>query len=408
MINDKCPGFSLIELLVVLALMAALALFLGSKINTIDKDLHFDTTCHQMEEIKEAIIGKPALYCNGIRQFTGYVSDMGALPGLFYVAEDGNIVKLQEGDDISEVLKDCKYPPQPKALWTRDMDGDGQNDIPDEVLWEYHEDDGKIWAGWRGPYITRPPGGVLRDAWGKPFVFITGELVTHNRKTCRCIKTHRASLLDDPALQEKPHEPGTAVGALYWQELSKQINAKQINAKTWGIHVDKLPPGETSYLVNALARHLPEVIDIFYDDAMEIISYGKDGKPGGQGLNKDMVLSIYRQEYTGEVAGHAGYKGNPYVHEVTLYYPKYTEQEGGVKSIGIASIEDNDNGYGICFRFGTACESYDPGVELDCDYATYVNFQKVSIPIGIRSIKAGGKNYIFAVTEGGNWMGTLK
>lgn len=392
-INDNCPGFSLIEVMVVLALMSALALFLGSKINNIDTDLCFDKTCHMMEEIKEAIIGKQGFYCNGIRQFTGYVSDMGTMPGLFYVDQGGNSEEFDKGDDISEILKRCDYPPQPKALWTRNINEDEKNKIPEEVLWKYHEHS-KIWAGWRGPYITPPEGRVLRDAWGNPFVFIIGELVTHNINTYLCVKSHEASYYE-------PHTPGD--GSDYWKELSAPINSRK-----W-IH-----PGsdQGQYAIyEPHASGCPTKRDFFYDDAFTIISFGKNGKPGGEGVNKDLVLAIYPEEYTGEVAGHIGYSGKPYVGKLELYYPKYTEQGGRVESVKIASIRDNDNGYGIHFRFGTACESNDPCVEefdCNCDYASHVNFQKVAIPMGIRSIKAGGKNFIFAVTEGGNWMGTLK
>ena len=109
-INDNCPGFSLIEVMVILALMAALALFLGSKINNIDTDLGFDKTCHMMEEIKEAIIGKQGLYCNGTRQFTGYVSDMGTMPGLFYVDQGGNTEETRSGQATLMKTKKTRYP----------------------------------------------------------------------------------------------------------------------------------------------------------------------------------------------------------------------------------------------------------------------------------------------------------
>ena len=378
MINDKCKmidkngqrsipwakkGFSLIELVVVLSLMASLALFLGYKINNLDKNDRFYKTCHRMEEIKEAVTGRPALYCNGIRQVTGYASDMGKLPGLYYVDEDVNRVELHKGDDISQILENCKYPPQPKALWTRDMNADRKNEITDDALWKYHAGAG-IWAGWKGPYFDYVSGETLKDAWGNPFVFMIGELVTRGEKTYRCINTH-AAVWD----------------AGNWEELSDRM---QINAKVCNFSNK----------------------DIFYDDAMEIISYGKDGKPGGEKLDKDLVLTIYRQEWTGEVAGHVGYSGN-YVGEVTLYYPEYTEGKNLVKSKNI-KIRDNDGGYGVNFRFGTVCEKDDPAIEIDCNYASYVNFQKVSIPIGIRSIKAGGELYMLSVTEGGNWVGTFE
>ena len=226
-------------------------------------------------------------------------------------------------------------------------------------------------------------------------MFIIGELVTHEKNPYRCVKSHVAGY-------DEPNTPGGVVNQ-YWQQLSQPINSRK-----W-IHPGSVEPEYASY--EPTIDGCPLRKDLFYEDALTIVSYGKDGRPGDEGVNKDMVLTIYPQEYIGEVAGHIGYSGNPYVRELALYFPKYTEQGGRVESVKIAPIRDNDNGHGIHFRFGTACESNDPcGEELDCncDYASYVNFQKVAIPMGIRSIKAGGKNYIFAVTEGGNWMGTLK
>ena len=487
MINDKCPGFSLIEVLVVLSLMALLVALLGSKINNMDPDWKFDKTCHMMEEIKEAIIGKPALYCNGIRQFTGYVSDMGTLPTLFYIDNDKELVRLDKDNDISEVLKECRCPPQPRTLWTTDINGDGEDEIPEEALWRYHEH-ASIWAGWRGPYIPPPPGGVLRDAWGNPFVFITGELVMDNEKTYRCIKTHEAGY-------HEPHRP--EVASEYWKELSMTINSRE-----W-VH----PGGEGDLRT-----------DLFYADVLTIISYGKDREPGVKGLDRDLVLTIYKEEWTGEVAGHVGYCGGAgctkYVDMVSLYCPEYTKGEDLIKDDKEIEIQDIDEGYGINFRFGIAdsiacvkwecdgtdgtcicieydengdclkwnyeffalvvetgffggmpetcevtseepfacsqasslncynvecteppsimlysgkqCLQYEQGecekwecekdllLDYDCSCSGYgrvddPNSMEKNIPIGIRSITTNtGKVYIFAVTEGGNWVGTVK
>ena len=417
--NSK--GFSLIELLVTLSIMALLVLFLGSKLGSSKKkDTAFYNTCQIMEETKEAIIGRPGLYCNGIRQYTGYVSDVGGslivdmqgekrlIPiGLFY--KEGKVIKkLEMKDNISNILKQGHYP-QPMPLWTRNIGGY-------EILeWGYHGAS-KTWAGWRGPYIIPPPDGVLKDAWGTPLIFIIGEVVFHSEKAYRCVKTHDSSF-------DIPHEPGTSDGDQYWEEL--HIN---INSKPW-THSGKdvMPGGNANKLV-----------DTYYDDALEMISLGADGRPGGDGVDKDLVITIYRQEWTGEVSGHAGYRGNQYVDAVTLHYPK----EGKIENAPI-EIVDNDHGSdiggetiycGINFRFGIApmatgiclrweqqCQEYDDSGDNCIEYLdvcvehelTYKpkpdsNWKKVAVPIGIRSLQAGGGNYIFPVEAAGNWIGTIK
>lgn len=433
MINIKSPGFSLIEVLVVLTLLTLLVVFFGTKADNWAVGQGFHKPCHAMEDLKEAIIGRPGIYCNGIRQFTGYVSDMGTLPGLFYIDKDsGRAVQVHYhsiDDELLAQILDGSVIVQPKALWIRDLDSDGKDDLCDDVLWRYRAK-GRFWAGWRGPYIRPPRGGVLRDAWANPLIFIMGELVTipdpqnpNKTKTYQCIKTHDASFrknMNEPG----PRAPGTPEGAPYWKELKdSQDRPVRINAKTW-VH-----PGKGS----APGKGLPVRRDTFYADAMVVISYGKDGKPGGEGLDKDLVLTIYREQFTGEVAGHVGYQRGAehkyYARSVTIHYPVFTEKGPEITSKSI-HIQPIDEGYGINFHFGSApskhCVEWAtvevPSDDPEDDESEYVlgcsklaavsdpnSSEQISIPIGIRSITAGpGKTYIFPVTEGGNWVGTLK
>ena len=88
-----CKGFSLIEVLVAISLMAFLAVYLGAKTAEMATEDKFYKTCYMMEEIKEAIIGREGLYCNGVRQFTGYVSDMGNLPNLYYYLDEDRFMQ---------------------------------------------------------------------------------------------------------------------------------------------------------------------------------------------------------------------------------------------------------------------------------------------------------------------------
>ena len=180
------PGFSLLELLAVaaiLALAAAVAtpIFLDKTDQT-----RFQRTIETTAEIEKAILGVTSDRVRGDVRFAGYVQDMGELPEFFYVTKKGKIVKVKEDDRISDILKDCKYPPQPKGLWTNDPKGtlnikdDGL--IPSKpyallggggFLLEF------IRVGWRGPYLKPPLSGVLEDGWGNPLVFenVDGDFV---------------------------------------------------------------------------------------------------------------------------------------------------------------------------------------------------------------------------------------
>ena len=388
-LNDKCFGFTLIEVLVGMALMGLFAAITMVAVNKIDEKVKYDKTQKMMSEIKEALLGKPGIYCNGWKQFTGYVSDMGVLPTL--VDDKGN--KVEKGG-------------QPRALWTRDINNNDDTedqgiDITGNFLWKHYKDS-KIWAGWRGPYIRPPGDGVLRDGWGTPYMFVTGEVVTlkdvagggsWRSGTYRCIKDYAG--LKNAGL------PGFAGGRnVNWDECWESFPEGPV-----------LDPPE-SYKSSNSDKKETFKYNIFYGkkNALTIASYGADGKPGGTGSNQDIVLTVYRTDWTGEVAGHVGYSGNLYVNKVTIYYPRYGESEF-IREKEISISDDNDNEYGINFRFGTAPE-IDDKCKPDCHYDDYENFQKISIPMGIRSIKAAkegsdDKIYVFTLEPTGNWVGTL-
>ncbi|MCD4779515.1 MAG: prepilin-type N-terminal cleavage/methylation domain-containing protein [Candidatus Omnitrophica bacterium] len=149
-------GFTLLELVVVLAILGFLTAMTSRIFTNEDDQRRFDETRAQMQEIKKAILGGEGAYANGQRQFAGYVADMGGLPALDAVTN------------------------QPEGLWTDDLDSDG---TPDLLGWVYNPlpnpPDSMVWMGWRGPYVGTPAlrsGEVsgqekLRDGWGNPLVF---------------------------------------------------------------------------------------------------------------------------------------------------------------------------------------------------------------------------------------------
>lgn len=362
MINDKCQGFSLIEVLVAVSLMAFLAVYLSVKTDEMANEDKFYKTCYMMEEIKEAIIGREGLYCNGVRQFTGYVSDTGNLPDLFYTDKDGLKKVTQsgsgrtqaiEGDDgLAEALKNGLRP-RPTALWTK------PEGMP---KWKFHEAS-QLWAGWRGPYIDHPPGGALKDAWGNKFLFVIGEVIGVDEdednipdKTYRCKKTYKAT-------RDQQRRPGGADD--YW-EIINEVSG--MNFRVWeDLGTAKDPDGNK---VENIAESLQTKQEIFYGDScLTIISLGKDAKPGGEGLDKDISIVVEPAEFMGEVAGNAGDReeGNLLVDRVCLYFPDYTEDGGKIKELCIPDsapvMENNsqvlffqpDSGIcytGINFRFG--------------------------------------------------------
>ena len=105
-------GFTLLELLLVVAILSALALGTISLIDETDEQLRFDDSKTRLKQIREAIIGDLSSHIASPPSVSGFVADIGRLP-----------------NNVSELLN--------------------QGNLPS---WSYDQTSG-IWAGWRGPYI---------------------------------------------------------------------------------------------------------------------------------------------------------------------------------------------------------------------------------------------------------------
>ncbi len=150
--HSKQRGFSLIELLIVLGLMATAATLALSSVGNKDNQNRFIETRGKLEIIHNAIVGETIKSVKIEQQiafdyFTinGFLADMGRLPN--------NIGELLE----MPIDPDCDNDP---AI---DSDGDGDGDI-DICPWTYDENN-EIWHGWNGPYIFNI-GSDYRDGWG--------------------------------------------------------------------------------------------------------------------------------------------------------------------------------------------------------------------------------------------------
>jgi prepilin-type N-terminal cleavage/methylation domain-containing protein len=371
--NADCRGFSLLEILVVLALAGALAAYAVAQIDggEMAPDYAHYHTVHTMEAMREAVIGRPGIYANGEPQFSGYVADMGTLPNLVVTNASGQSVYATRFDPVTgktvyannivgnpSKLSIAGDIPQPDALWTRDFNADGRPEIPSDVLWQYQD---HIWAGWRGPYMDNPRSDTLLDGWGHPFIFAIGEVYSVRNPggaeeemiAYRCKSSYTATYT-------KPNAPGSGEGTKYWELLTdSQGNPLGINAREWvrpGVSLDA-ETADPDDLIDS--SDTQDAQDYYYADALTMISYGRDGQPGGTGVDKDIILMIYPEQYTGDVAGQAGYLNRKYAENVTLYYPQFTEQQGAVKSSSLI-VTSNDRVFdavgsiGTTFHFGSA------------------------------------------------------
>jgi prepilin-type N-terminal cleavage/methylation domain-containing protein len=129
-------GFSLLEMLLVLFLMALMASAGLMLTEGVEGQAKYDETKRRMELMRKAIVGDPTRTVNGSPEISGFVADMGRLPGC--------VRELLERNDCTDIAN---------AL----------------TKWNIDPNSG-LGSGWRGPYIQVSPeqDGKLRfrDGYG--------------------------------------------------------------------------------------------------------------------------------------------------------------------------------------------------------------------------------------------------
>ena len=130
--NQRTAAFTLLELVVVLAILAVVTGLAIRAVDQVDDERRYDVSLTMLEDLEAAVLG------NG--EVAGFVSDMGRLPRAVGAAE----LSLAE-------------------LWA------GQGITPYDVRTSAIDAEVSLPAGWRGPYLRLPLGtAMLRDGWGNP------------------------------------------------------------------------------------------------------------------------------------------------------------------------------------------------------------------------------------------------
>lgn len=128
-------GFTLLEMLLVLFLMALVASAGLMLTEGVEDQAKYDETKRRMALIRTAIVGDPTRTVNGTPEISGFVADMGRLPNC-----------LRE---LTEAL-DCAAPANPLTT-------------------SVFDDNSGLLAGWRGPYLALLPDGdgtlSIRDGY---------------------------------------------------------------------------------------------------------------------------------------------------------------------------------------------------------------------------------------------------
>lgn len=126
-------GFTLIEMLMAIILIAIVSVVSIEAINDSVDDMRFQETVDEMKAISDAIIGNDKLREGGSRTSFGYFGDVGALPS---------------------VIGDLLTKPAAVSAYT---------------VSSIH----RTAYGWNGPYLTGGDSGTdyTKDAWGRSYVY---------------------------------------------------------------------------------------------------------------------------------------------------------------------------------------------------------------------------------------------
>jgi prepilin-type N-terminal cleavage/methylation domain-containing protein len=158
--NIRRPGLTLIEMLVVLTILAVLTTLAVTLTESTVDQARFNATQQQLQAIKDAMLG-PA----GQVDAPSFVGDVGRLPAA-YVYPTDPAGELQ----LAELWANPNGLPAFGAYCALN---------PTSPTPAYVDPSVTVMGGWRGPYVTLPPGQAsLRDGWGNPFAFLQPDGLT--------------------------------------------------------------------------------------------------------------------------------------------------------------------------------------------------------------------------------------
>lgn len=152
-------GLTLIEMVVVLVILAALTGIAVRSIEPIAEQSRYEATQQTLINIDEALV-RQTLTPDRVASYSGFVADIGRLPIPRGAAEETQLAELWSQADpvLGWVL------PTFDVADFADGDLTGALTIP-------------VAAGWRGPYLLLPPGpNELRDGFGRAFgIVVNGD-----------------------------------------------------------------------------------------------------------------------------------------------------------------------------------------------------------------------------------------
>jgi prepilin-type N-terminal cleavage/methylation domain-containing protein len=206
-------GFTLIELMMVLTIMAVVSTVLLKSMSGLQDQSRYDQTVERVNQIKKAIVNTQTI--NGVTVVTGFVADMGRLPNNLRELVDNSLASNPLW--ANGICSASTYTTQIScttngASWT-----------------PYNAN---LNVGWNGPYIqisndpSKPD--AFTDGWGKTSTDNNyGWTYSNNTQNYITLQskgsdgsTANTNLVSDPFEAEYPVNPATVIQTLDWQFLS--------------------------------------------------------------------------------------------------------------------------------------------------------------------------------------------
>ena len=149
------PGFTLLELVVVLAILAVVTTLAIRSLDGLEDQSRYEKNTREFEALSEAVLGSPDdRAADGSRTVSGFVADMGRLPRA--VANgNGNLT-------LAELWV------SPGGAFTYDVRSATAAICSPPIL---ADPEVVLPGGWRGPYLRLPIDATnWRDGWGNPMI----------------------------------------------------------------------------------------------------------------------------------------------------------------------------------------------------------------------------------------------
>ncbi len=150
-------GMTLLELLLVVTILSAVAWMSLGVVGNRSDQLHFDDTRQRINAIRHAIVGDTSRKLNGHSEISGYIADMGQVPPSLNA-----LLRQNYCAGAPEVLTDEIDCVSAGGTWVTQPDYDCKNASGDCNGW-------LVQAGWNGPYLTAAEHNDyprFQDGWG--------------------------------------------------------------------------------------------------------------------------------------------------------------------------------------------------------------------------------------------------